>query len=77
MNVVVQQMINPEYAGVAFTIDPTTDTNNYSVIEMVQGLGAKLVSGEITPTKFLVRRETKNIDLVIGNIEIEESIIKE
>jgi len=32
MNVIVQSMINPDYAGVAFSTDPTSSTNNYSVI---------------------------------------------
>lgn len=76
MNVVIQEMINPDYAGVAFTIDNTSDTNNYSVIEVVQGLGEKLVSGETTPTKFIVRRETKFPDLKLGDIVLDEKIIE-
>lgn len=76
MNVVVQKMINPDYAGVAFTIDNTSDTNNYSVIEVVQGLGEQLVSGETTPTKFIIRRETKFVDLKLGDILLDERLIE-
>lgn len=75
MNVIIQQMIEADYAGVAFSIDPTDDKNNYSIIEIVEGLGESLVSGEKTPSKFLVRRQTKNIDLKIGKINIDDQII--
>ena len=75
MCVIIQKMINPEYAGVAFSVDPTNDLKNYSIIEIVKGLGEQLVSGTKTPTKFLVRRETKRIDLKIGQISIDDEII--
>lgn len=75
MNVIVQKMIKADFAGVAFSIDPTDDKNNYSVIEIVKGLGENLVSGKKTPSKFLVRRQTLNIDLKIGNIKIQDKII--
>ena len=76
MCVIIQKMINPDYAGVAFSIDPTNDVKNYSVIEIVSGLGEQLVSGTKTPTKLLVRRQTKKIDLNIGSIDIDKKIIK-
>lgn len=75
MNVIVQKMINPDYAGVSFTIDTTSNTNNYSIIEVVTGDGEKLVSGKITPTKFIVRRETKYTDLKIGDINLDSQLI--
>ncbi len=75
MNVIVQQMVDADFAGVAFSIDPTDDKNNYSVIEIVEGLGEELVSGQKTPNKFLVRRQTSNIDLKIGTINIDHQII--
>ncbi len=76
MNVIIQKMIQADYAGVAFSIDSTSDTKNYSVIEIVEGLGEKLVSGIVTPTKYIVRRQTYNIDLKIGDISIEEKVIR-
>lgn len=76
MNVVIQEMIDSDYSGVVFSIDPTSNTNNYSIIELVKGLGENLVSGKVTPTKFLIRRTTNNIDLKIGNIDIDNKIIK-
>lgn len=75
MNVVIQKMIEPDYSGVIFSIDPSSETRNYTIIEMVKGLGEKLVSGKVTPTKFFIRKKTKQIDLKLGNLNIEKKII--
>ncbi|PMK67061.1 hypothetical protein BCT93_22730 [Vibrio lentus] len=45
MNMIVQQMIAPELAGVAFSCDPVTGEDTL-YIEYVDGLGEALVSGE-------------------------------
>lgn len=66
VNVVVQKMINPDFAGVAFSKNPTSRSENYSLIESCRGVGEKLVSGETTPTRYIVRRELGVADLMIG-----------
>lgn len=76
MNVIVQKMIDADYAGVAFSIDPTSNTDNYSIVELVKGLGENLVSGKVTPTKFIIRRDTNHVDLKIGDIDIEIEVIE-
>lgn len=75
MNVIIQTMILPDYSGVIFTIDPTSDTNNYSIVEIVEGLCEKLVSGKVTPTKYLIRKETKKIDFAEGPIKLRNNIV--
>lgn len=77
MNVIVQKMVYSDFSGVAFSIDPSSDTKNYSFIEVVKGVGESLVSGKVTPSKFLVRRETKNIDLKIGESFLEDYLVVE
>lgn len=57
MNVVLQVMVDPTYAGVYFSKDPTkenieTDLQTQWLIESVEGLGEDLVSGKKTPKKF-------------------------
>lgn len=66
MNVVVQEMIDADYAGVAFSTDNMHSTKYYSLVEACQGIGEKLVSGEVTPTKYFLRKENNNVDFVIG-----------
>ncbi len=51
--VVVQEMLQPEYAGVLFTKDPVTGENK-SVTEYVEGLGEELVSGRSDPKKVVL-----------------------
>ena len=68
-NILVQQMVNAEYAGVLFTRDPQAP--GMSMVEMVQGCGEDLVSGRVTPETFRFGRfseqrhgdETPPIDL--------------
>jgi phosphoenolpyruvate synthase/pyruvate phosphate dikinase len=54
ISVVIQEMINPEYAGVIFTLDPINKKD--IMIEAVKGLGEKLVSGEITPNNYIISK---------------------
>lgn len=51
--VVVQEMLQPEYAGVLFTKDPVTGKNQL-VTEYVEGLGEELVSGRADPKKVVL-----------------------
>ncbi len=51
MNVVLQEMVNPKYSGVFFSIDPR-QTNEGWVCEAIEGYGEDLVSGKKTPFHF-------------------------
>jgi pyruvate,water dikinase len=81
--VVVQKMVDSEKSGVIFSKDPTYNNENV-IIEAVFGLGEGIVSGSITPDKYLVSREKKIIDKKIADKKIaitrtssgEKSIIK-
>lgn len=75
MNVIVEEMIDAEYSGVAFSVDPTSSSNNYSVIEACKGLGEQLVSGNVTPTSFKVRRQTLRSDLTTGEAYLNDEDI--
>ena len=57
MAVVVQQMVDSEKAGVAFTADPSTGAQDRVVIEGAFGLGEVVVSGEVEPDTYIVAKE--------------------
>ena len=76
VNVVVQKMINPDFAGVAFSMNPTSRSKNFSLIESCEGVGERLVSGETTPTRYIVRREIGVADIVIGKPMLANNHIK-
>jgi phosphohistidine swiveling domain-containing protein len=58
--VVVQEMLQPEYAGVLFTKNPITGQEQ-SVTEYVEGLGEKLVSGRSDPKRVVLDREPERL----------------
>jgi len=53
MAVLIQPMIAAEAAGVAFTVDPVSGVRR-TVIEAVEGLGERLVSGAATPERWIL-----------------------
>jgi pyruvate, water dikinase len=55
MAVVVQRMVDPEVAGVMFTVDPVSGRKDRLVIEAVLGLGEAVVSGEVTPDHYVLK----------------------
>lgn len=57
MAVVVQEMVDADKAGVAFSIHPVTRRKDRMLIEAVHGLGEAVVSGEVTPDHYVVDRK--------------------
>ena len=67
MAVVMQQMVNSDKAGVAFTADPSTGARDRVVIEAAFGLGEVVVSGEVEPDTYIVSKETLEVlDVRLG-----------
>ena len=58
---VVQEMVQSEKAGVMFTSDPITNDPNLINIEAAYGLGEIVVSGSVTPDRYVVKRDTMEI----------------
>jgi pyruvate, water dikinase len=59
--VVVQRQIPSTRAGVMFTIDPSTGRPDWVVIEGAFGLGEAVVSGSVSPDRYLVDKNTRAI----------------
>lgn len=76
MNVIVEEMVDADYSGVAFSINPTSSSENYSIIEVCPGLGEELVSGRVTPSTHIVRRETFRSDAIEGENYLSEEEIE-
>lgn len=61
MAVVVQAMVDARCAGVMFTRSPLTGDKSVITIEGAWGLGSAVVSGEVTPDKWVVGKITGEI----------------
>jgi pyruvate, water dikinase len=61
MSVVVQKMVQPRAAGVAFTLNPHDGDRSQVAIDASWGFGEAVVSGEVNPDNFLV-------DKVLGEV---------
>ena len=69
--VVVQQLVHSEKAGVMFTSHPITGESN-TIIEGSWGLGEAVVSGSVSPDKYVFDQRTeKVIDTLISNKKVE------
>lgn len=53
----VQAMIDAEFSGIMFTIDPISEDANKISIEAGYGYGEAVVSGSITPDRYVVDKE--------------------
>lgn len=63
MAVVVQQMVDARTAGVMFTRSPTTGDKSVITIEGAWGLGSAVVSGEVTPDRWVMGKITGEISV--------------
>jgi len=75
MAVIVQALITADTAGVMFTADPITGNRGSIVIEACFGLGEALVSGKVTPDRFIVSKtRLKVLSSTISEKKIEHII---
>jgi len=59
--VVIQNMVDAQAAGVAFSVHPVTQNPNHIIIEAGYGLCEAVVSGEITPDSYVVAKKPYRI----------------
>jgi pyruvate, water dikinase len=57
MAVVVQVLVPADVAGVMFTVDPVHGRKDRILVEAVLGLGEAVVSGEVTPDHYVLKRD--------------------
>jgi pyruvate,water dikinase len=61
MAVIVQSLVEADTSGVIFTTDPVTGSSSRIIVEACFGLGDSLVSGKVTPDRFIVRKRNLKI----------------
>ncbi|MBU1197322.1 phosphoenolpyruvate synthase [Candidatus Micrarchaeota archaeon] len=71
--VVVQRMVQSEKSGVMFTVDPVSMNYDQLVIEGGFGLGEAIVSGSITPDRYVV--DKPSVTMTEKEINVQERAI--
>ncbi len=67
--VVIQKMVDSDKSGVIFSKDPSYKNENI-IIEAVFGLGEGIVSGKITPDRYVISRDFEILDEKISEKKI-------
>ena len=53
MAVIIQEMVEADVSGIAFTINPITGIDKEIVVEAAEGLGENIVGGKVVPHKYV------------------------
>jgi pyruvate,water dikinase len=70
IGVAVLEMVQARSAGIAFSVDPNTGDETRMIVEANWGLGESVVSGELTPDRWVLDKETLAIrENVLGKKE--------
>jgi len=72
--VVVQLQIPSTRAGVMFTVDPSTGERDQLVIEGSFGLGEAVVSGSVSPDRYVVRKG--DLSIITRSVKAKELVIE-
>ncbi|HEU4702497.1 MAG TPA: PEP/pyruvate-binding domain-containing protein, partial [Conexibacter sp.] len=72
--VVVQRQIDARHAGVMFTVDPATGASDRLVIEASIGLGESVVSGSVSPDRYVV--DKASLAIVTTEVKPKESVLE-
>ncbi len=72
--VVVQVQIPSTRAGVMFTVDPSTGERDQLVIEGSFGLGEAVVSGSVSPDRYVVRK--RDMSILTRSVKPKELVIE-
>ncbi|MFN8167328.1 MAG: PEP/pyruvate-binding domain-containing protein [Candidatus Nanopelagicales bacterium] len=75
MCVVVQKMVHPKSAGVAFTLDPVNGDRSQVAIDASWGFGESVVAGEVTPDNYRVDKVMLDITRRIVSEKTHEYVL--
>lgn len=77
MSVIIQEMVNSQKSGVAFTINPLTGIDKEFLIEIAEGLGENLVSGKVVPEDYIYNWYEKQFQYDAANKLLNRSELEE
>jgi len=75
MSVLVQKMVKVRIAGVLFTLNPTNGHEEEFYLEFCEGLGERLVSGHVTPSR--ITYDWMSEKIVESSVNLEGTVLDE
>ena len=76
MSVIIQEMVPSTHSGICFTVDPVTGNDKTMLIEVGEGLGENIVSGQNKPEQYYYNWYEDEIIINDNNKYISESLLK-
>ena len=76
MAVIIQEMVDADYSGVCFTLNPITGRDTEMLIEVSEGLGENMVEGRNKPYQYIYNWYNKKLVQASKSIIIEEILNK-
>jgi len=70
----VQIMVQSDYSGIMFTLDPVTNDKSKIVVDAIIGLGEMIVQGSVTPDHFKIDKQDKKI--IEKEINVQEKVMR-
>ena len=76
MSVIVQEMVSSEYSGICFTVDPISGNDKTMLIEIGEGLGENIVSGQNKPEQYYFNWYENKCEIPKNNHYIDENNLR-
>ena len=76
MSVVIQEMVPSTHSGICFTVDPVTGNDKTMLIEVGEGLGENIVSGQNKPEQYYYNWYEDKVEIDENNKYISEALLK-
>lgn len=80
LSVLIQKQIHSKVSGVLFNIDPLSGKEEDTLVECCFGLGEKLVSGLVSPTRYVFNNQTRDVvrrEPGAENVELTSAMIED
>lgn len=76
MSVIVQEMVPSTHSGICFTVDPVTGNDKTMLIEVGEGLGENIVSGQNRPEQYYYNWYDDEVIINENNKYLNSSLLK-
>ena len=74
MSVIIEEMVDSDISGVAFTVNPISGNDKEILIEATKGQGENLVSGKVNAERYSYNWWNREVTLMSGELLTEQNV---